>query len=63
MDSEQYLNFEHGLSIIAHVFTTNTNKSFIHKYIVEIEDRKLQYIIVLHHKNLILISLHTIKEN
>ena len=62
MDSEQYLNFEHGLSIIAHVFTTNKNKSFIHKYIVEI-DRKLQYIIVLHHKNLILISLHTIKEN
>ena len=61
MDSEQYLNFEHGLSIIAHVFTTNTNKSFIHKYIVE--DRKLQYIIVLRHKNLILISLHTIKEN
>ena len=62
MDSEQYLNFEHGLSIIAHVFTTNTNKSFTHKYIVEI-DRKLQHIIVSQHKNLILISVHTIKEN
>ena len=63
MVSEQYLHFEHGLIIITHVFTTNTNKSFNHNYIIETENRKLQYIITLRHKNIVLITLHKIKKN
>ena len=46
MVSEQYLHFEHGLIIITHVFTINTNRLFTHNYIIE-TDRKLQYVIIL----------------